>query len=58
MMIYEHVNDCIQLETERDIAKTTPKELSRYLHEFADYCQQNQIIAEQISSDFMGQYVQ
>lgn len=58
MMIYEHVNDCIQLETERDIAKTTPKELSRYLHEFADYCQQNQIIVEQISSDFMRQTVQ
>ena len=57
-MIYEHVNDCIKFETERGIAKTTLKELSRYLHEFVDYCQQNQIIAEQISSDFMRQYVQ
>ncbi|CAB1065961.1 hypothetical protein D1BOALGB6SA_10760 [Olavius sp. associated proteobacterium Delta 1] len=32
-MIYEHVNACIKFETERDIAKTTLKELSRYLHE-------------------------
>jgi integrase/recombinase XerD len=57
-MIYEHVNDCIKFETERGIAKTTLKELSRYLHEFDDYCQQNMITVEQISSDFMRQYVQ
>jgi site-specific recombinase XerD len=57
-MIYEQVSACIKFETERGIAKTTLKELSRYLHEFADYCQQNQIIVEQVSSDFMRQYVQ
>ncbi len=57
-MIYEHVNDCIKLETERGIAKTTLKELSRYLHEFADYCQQNQIIVDQLSAEFMRRYVQ
>ncbi len=57
-MIFELVNDCIKFETERGIAKTTLKELSRYLHEFADYCQQNQIIVEQLSSEFMRRYVQ
>ncbi len=50
-MIYELVNDCIELETERGIAKTTIKELSRYLHEFANYCQLKSITVEQISSD-------
>ena len=43
VMIYELVNDCIESETERGIERTTLKELSRYLHEFADYCQQNPI---------------
>ena len=57
-MIYELVNDCIESETERGIEKTTLKELSRYLHEFADYCQQNAITVEQISSEFMRRYVQ
>ncbi len=57
-MIYELVNDCIESETERGIEKTTLKELSRYLHEFADYCQQIPITVEQISSDFMRRYVQ
>ena len=57
-MIYELVNDCIESEAERGIEKTTLKELRRYLHEFADYCQQNPITVEQISSDFMRRYVQ
>ncbi len=57
-MIYELVNDCIEFEKERGIGKTTLKELRRYLHEFADYCQQNPITLEQISSDFMRRYVQ
>ena len=42
-MIYELVNDCIESETERGIEKTMLKELRRYLHEFAGYCQQNPI---------------
>jgi len=42
-MIYELLNDCIENETERGIEKTTLKDLTRYLHEFADYCQQNPI---------------
>ena len=54
-MIFQLVNDCIKFETERGVEKTTLKELSCCLHEFADYCQQNQIIVEQISSDFMRQ---
>ena len=57
-MIFELVNDCIELEAERGIAKTTIKELNRYLHEFAHYCQQKSVTAEQISSDFMRGYVQ
>jgi len=57
-MIYELVNDCIESEAERGIEKTTLKELSRYLHEFADYCQQIPITVEQLSSDFMRRYVQ
>ena len=57
-MIYELVNDCIESETERGIEKTTLKELRRYLHEFADYCQQIPITVEKISSDFMRRYVQ
>ena len=57
-MIFELVNDCIELEVERGIAKTTIKELNRYLHEFAHYCQQKSVTAEQISSDFMRGYVQ
>jgi site-specific recombinase XerD len=57
-MIYELVNDCIESETERGIEKTTLKELSRYLHEFANYCQKIPITVEQISSDFMRRYVQ
>ena len=56
-MIYELINDCIELETERGIAKTTIKELSRYLHEFANYCQQKSITVEQISSEFLLRYV-
>ncbi len=51
-MICEHVNGCFELEADRGIAKTTVRELSRYLHIFADYCQENQIIGEQLSSDF------
>ncbi len=57
-MIYKLVNDCIEFETARGIGKTTLKELTRYLHEFADYCQQNPITVEQISSDFMRRHVQ
>jgi len=57
-MIYELVNDCIESETEREIEKTRLKELTRYLHEFADFFQQNPISVEQISSDFMRRYVQ
>ncbi|MCP4267705.1 MAG: site-specific integrase [Candidatus Brocadiaceae bacterium] len=57
-MIYELVNDCIESEAERGIEKTTLKQLRRYLHEFADYCQKNPITVEQISSDFMRRYVQ
>jgi site-specific recombinase XerD len=57
-MIFELVNDCIELEVERGIAQTTIKELNRYLHEFAHYCQQKSVTAEQISSDFMRGYVQ
>ena len=57
-MIYQLVNDCIESEAERGIEKTTLKELRRYLHEFADYCQQIPITVEQISSDFMRRYVQ
>ncbi len=57
-MIYELVNDCIESEAERGIEKTTLKELRRYLHEFADYCQKNPITVEKISSDFMRRYVQ
>ena len=57
-MIFELVNDCIEFEAEREIAKTTIKELSRYLHEFVSYCQQKPIIVEQISSEFMLRYVQ
>jgi len=57
-MIFKLVNDCIELEVERGIAKTTIKELNRYLHEFAHYCQQKSVTAEQISSDFMRGYVQ
>jgi len=45
-MIFELVNDCIELEAERGIAKTTIKELNRYLHEFANYCQQKSISVE------------
>jgi site-specific recombinase XerD len=56
-MIYQLVNDCIESEAERGIEKTTLKELRRYLHEFADYCQQIPITVEQISSDFMRRYV-
>ena len=57
-MIFELVNECLELESERGIAKTTMKELSRYLHEFANYCQQKQISVEQISSEFLLHYVQ
>ena len=57
-MIYELVNDCIESEAERGIEKTTLKELNRYLHEFADYCQQIPITVEQISSDLLRRYVQ
>jgi len=57
-MIFEFVNDCIEFEAERGIAKTTIKELNRYLHEFANYCQHKSVTAEQISSDFMRGYVQ
>ena len=57
-MIFELVNDCIELEAERGIAKTTIKELNRYLHEFANYCQQKSITVEQISSEFLLGYVQ
>jgi len=57
-MIYELVNDCIESEAEHGIEKTTLKELNRYLHEFAGYCQQNPITFDQISSDFMRRYVQ
>ena len=56
-MIFELVNDCLELEAERGIAKTTIKELSRYLHEFANYCQQKSITVEQISSEFLLGYV-
>ena len=57
-MIYELVNDCIESEAERGIEKTTLKELSRYLHEFADYCQQISKNIVKISFDFMRRYVQ
>ena len=57
-MIFELVNDCIELESERGIANTTIKELNRYLHEFANYCQQKSITVEQISSEFLLGYVQ
>ncbi len=57
-MIFELVNDCIELEAERGIAETTIKELNRYLHEFANYCQQKSISVEQISSEFLLHYVQ
>ena len=57
-MIFELVNECLELEPERGIAKTSIKELSRYLHEFANYCQQKQISVEQISSEFLLRYVQ
>ena len=49
-MIYELVNDCIENETEHGIGKTTLKELSRNLHEFSDYCQQNPIINFEIKN--------
>jgi site-specific recombinase XerD len=57
-MIFELVNDCLELEAERGIAKTTIKELSRYLHEFADYCQKKAITVEQINSEFLLGYIQ
>ncbi len=57
-MIFELVNDCLELEAERGIAKTTIKELSRYLHEFPNYCQLKSITVEQISSEFLLGYVQ
>ena len=36
-MIYALVNDCIESEKERGLARATLKELIRYLYEFAEY---------------------
>ena len=57
-MIYTLVNECIKSEIERGLAKATVKELERYLHEFAAYFQSKLISIEELTSDFLRQYVE
>lgn len=57
-MIYALVNDCIESEKERGLAKATLKELIRYLHEFAEYYQSQINCIEGLTPDFLRQYVE
>ena len=57
-MIYALVNECIESEIERGLAKATVKELERYLHEFSEYFQSKMINIEDLTADFFRQYVQ
>jgi len=56
-MIYARVNECIASERERGLGEATCKELSRYLHEFADYCHKKVDTIAQITPDFLRDYV-
>jgi integrase/recombinase XerD len=56
-MMYEHVNGCIESEKERGLSKETLKELKRYLHEFANYCQTKLDNLEDMTSDYLREYV-
>ncbi len=57
-MIYSLVNDCIISEKERGLSEATIKELKRYLHEFAEYFQKKLTDIENLTSDFLRQYVE
>jgi len=57
-MIYSLVNDCIISEKERGLCEATIKELKRYLHEFAGYFQKKLTDIENLTSDFLRQYVE
>jgi hypothetical protein len=58
LMIYSLVNDCIISEKERGLSEATIKELKRYLHEFAGYFQKKLTDIENLTSDFLRQYVE
>ncbi|MBW2596700.1 MAG: hypothetical protein JRC93_12180 [Deltaproteobacteria bacterium] len=57
-MIYSIVNDCIISEKERGLSEATIKELKRYLHEFAGDFQKKLTDIENLTSDFLRQYVE
>jgi site-specific recombinase XerD len=56
-MVYQLINDCIDTERQRGLRPETIKELKRYLHEFADYCQPKLQRLEDMTSDFLREYV-
>lgn len=56
-MIYELVTECIDAEKQRGLRPETLKELTRYLHEFAGYCQHKIDRMEDMTSDFLREYV-
>lgn len=56
-MVYQLINDCIDSERQRGLRPETIKELKRYLHEFADYCQSKLHRLEDMTSDFLREYV-
>jgi len=56
-MMYELVTGCIESEKERGLSKETLKELERYLHEFATYCQKKLKNLEDMTSDYLREYV-
>ncbi len=57
LMIYQLVAECIDSERQRGLRPETLKELKRYLHEFADYCQSKLNKLEDMTSDFLREYV-
>lgn len=56
-MIHGLVTECINAERQRGLRPETLKELNRYLHEFAGYCQHKLDRLEDMTSDFLREYV-
>ena len=56
-MIYQLVTECIDFEKQRGLRPETLKELNRYLQEVAAYCQDKLEQLEDMTSDFLREYI-
>ena len=56
-MIYQLVTECIDFEKGRGLRPETLKELNRYLQEIAAYCQDKLEQLEDMTSDFLREYI-